>query len=146
MTKQQNRVNYICLVLFGILELMVIISAYAVNYYTKTRMGMLRHVIYLNSKWEKTVPIPIIKWIVLCFIITLVIRAYLKYREQNVHFKINTIAMALTIGISGWTLYFLLFYNKGMNRAYYILSFCFILVTVLQNILNHFILSIKSKN
>lgn len=145
MIKQQNRGNYICMILCVIFELVAIIGAYAANHFTKTRMGMLRHVVYLNSKWEKTIPILTIKWISLCIIIALVIFVYLHYQKRKVHF-INTIVMLLTVAISGWTVYFLLFYNTARNRAYYILSICFILGTLLQNILFHFFISIKSSN
>lgn len=125
------------MILCSILELLVIVGAYAAHYFTKTRMGMLRHVIYLNSKWEKTVPISTIKWIAICIIITLVILVYLRYSKLKAHSQVNTMVMLLTIAISGLTVYFLTFYNTGRNRAYYILSICFILGTMLQNILYH---------
>lgn len=146
MTKRQNRGNFICMILCGILELLVIISAYGVHYFTKTRMGMLRHMVYLNSKWENAVPIPTIKWIAICIITALIIIQYLRYRKRKVHYHVNTMVKLLTIAISGWTVYFLLFYNTGRNRAYYILSICFILGTALQNILHHCFFSIKSRN
>ncbi len=145
MTKQQNRIKFIFMILFGILEIVTIIGAYAAHYFTKTRMGMLRHVIYLNGKWEKALPIPMIKWIAISIIIAIVIIAYLCYRKEKTSSKVNMVTMLFTIGVSGWTVYFLIAYSTERNRAYYILSICFILATVLQNIIYHCISSIKSR-
>lgn len=146
MTKQQNKGYYICMILCGILEFLAIIGAYAAHYFTKTRMGMLRHVVYLNGKWEKAVPIQTIKWIVLLIIIAFIVLVYLHYRKLKTHYMSTTIAALITIAISAWTVYFLLFYNTGKNRAYYILSICFILVTALQNVLYCCISAIKTTN
>ncbi len=145
MTRRQNKQKYIYVILFGIIEVLVIIGAYAAHYFTRTRMGMFRHVVYLNGKWEKTLPIQTIKWISISIIIILAILAFLHYRKEKANSQVNMVAMLLTIAISGGTVYFLLVYNTGKNRAYYILSICYILITVLQNILYHYISSIKLK-
>lgn len=146
MTKQQNKGYYVCMILCDIFEFLAIIGAYAAHYFTKTRMGMLRHVVYLNGKWEKAVSIPTVKWIMLLIIIALIVLVYLHYRKRKMHNMSTTIAALITIAISGWTVYFLLFYNTGRNRAYYIISICFILVTVLQNILYYCLSAIKTTN
>lgn len=144
MTKRQNKVYYISMFFCGILEVLALIGAYAANYYTKTRMGMLRHVAYLNNKWEKTLPITSIKWIAICIIIALVILVYLRYRKQNNNGKGTATAALLTIVISIWTLYFMLSYSTARNRAYYILNVCFVLAVVFQNILFYCFSSFKS--
>lgn len=145
MIKQQNKQRYICIVLFGIMELLVIIGAYTARYFIRTRMGMFRHVIYLNGKWEKTLPIQAIKWISISIIIILAIFTFLHYHKEKANSQVNMVSMLLTIAISGGTVYFLLVYNTEKNRAYYILSIFYILITVLQNILYHHISSIKLK-
>lgn len=145
MIKRQNRVNYICIILFAILEISAIIGAYAAHYFTKTRMGMLRHIIYLNSSWENTFPIPMIRLIAICAIIALAIIVYVIYLNKKVNSLSVTMSMILTIIISGWTVYFLLIYDTESNHAYYILSICFILITLFQNALYHCISSIKSE-
>lgn len=137
MIRQQNRGIWLCIILCSLLELMAIIGAYVASDFTKTRMGMLRHVAYLNGKWEQAVPVSAIRWIAIYMIIALAILAYLHYRKQKAHFRFGTIVMLWTFGLSAWTLYYLLFYNVEMNRAYYIMSISFILATVLQNILHH---------
>lgn len=145
MIKRQNRVNYTCITLFAILEVAVIIGAFATHYFTKTRMGMLRHIIYLNSNWENALPIPMIRLISICSIIALAIIVCVIYLKRNDNSLSSTMSMLLATGISVWTVYFLLVYDTESNRAYYILSVCLILITLFQNIINQCIYSIKSE-
>lgn len=146
MVRLKNKSNYICMTLSIILEILGAIGAYTANYFTRTRMGMLRHMVYLNGKWEKALPILTIKWIAISIIIVLVIVAYLRYRNGEIKVQVSMIPMILNIIVSAWTVYFLLVYSAERNRAYYILSICFILMTVFQNIIYHCIYSIKSRN
>lgn len=146
MTKQQNKVYYICIIFCIVIEFIATIGAYAAHYYTKTRMGMLRHVVYLNGKWERLVNIPALKWIALLIIITLIIFVYILYKKQKKYSMTVKIVTTITLVISLWTIFYLLFYNAGINRAYYILSICFILITVFQHIIYYCLYSIKMKN
>ena len=119
MTRQQNRGIWLCIILCSLLELMAIIGAYAASNFTKTRMGMLRHVAYLNGKWEQAVPISVIRWIAICMVIALAILAYLHYRKQKAHFRFGVIVMLWTFGLSAWTLYYFLFYNGNESGLLY---------------------------
>lgn len=143
MTKQQNRVYYICIIFCSALEIVAAIGAYAAHYYTKTRMGMLRHMVYLNGKWERLINVPALKWIALLIIITLVIFVFILFKKQEKHSITTNIVTIMTMVISLWTVFYLLYYNTGMNRAYYILSICFIIITVFQHILCYCSYSIK---
>lgn len=141
MTKQRSRKSSIFIWVGFLFEILFLIGAYAANYYTKTRMGMLRHVVYLNGKWEKAFPIDIIKYVVVALILTFIVftvSKYFKYKngitEKN--FLFVTIG---TVIISLWTVYFLIFYNAEINRAYYILGICFSIVSILQNVMWNFI-------
>ena len=143
MIRQQNKGKYIFIVVFSILEILALIGAFSAHYFTKTRMGMLRHVVYLNGKWEKAFPIQIIKWVSICIIIGLIIFVSLIYFKRRKYYKTNILTVTWTIIVSGWTLYFLLAYNAEKNRAYYILGLCFILITLFQNLIYYCNSSIK---
>lgn len=145
MIKQQNRKKNLFIIFLVILEFLVMVGAYAVYYFTRTRMGMLRHVVYLNGKWEKALPIQTIKWIVICIVIILIIFVYLHYRKLKVNSQANIWAMLLTIAISGGTIYYLIVYSTENNRAYYILSICYILITLIQNTLYYCLNSTKTQ-
>ena len=146
MIRQQNKGKYICIILFSVLEILTLIGAYLAHYFTKTRMGMLRHIVYLNGKWEKTFPISTIKLVTICIIIALIILVFLNYFKRQKAHRVNIWTIMWTMVISGWTIYFLLTYSTEINRVYYILSVCFILTTLLQNTIYYFSSLIKLKN
>ncbi len=142
MIRQQNKVKLGLALLLGLLEIGLLIGAFAANYYTRTRMGMLRHVIYLNGKWERGLPLVILKWLAVFLILSLIILSIIKLFKKDVRFlDIIFIGMSMALGL--WTLYYIIFRSTETNRAYYIISLCLVLATVFQNSLSHTINSIK---
>lgn len=135
MIRQQNKLKLGLLIIFGILEMAALIGAYAAHYYTKTRMGMLRHVIYLNGKWEKTLPLDIFKWLAVVVILIMTITSIMSLLKKK-NSDIDKILKIISIGLAIFTLYFLVFKSANINRAYYIISLCLVLGTVYQNVIN----------
>lgn len=135
MIRQQNKLKLGLLIIFALLEIAALIGAYAAHYFTKTRMGMLRHMIYLNGKWEKMLPLDIIKWfvVILILIITIISLVSLLRRSNN---NIGKLLKIISIALGIFTLYFLVFKSAEINRAYYIISLCLVLGTVFQNVIN----------
>ena len=145
MTKRRNRASSIFIWVGFLFEVLFLIGSYAANYYTKTRMGMLRHVVYLNGKWEKAFPLDMIKYFVLAVILIFMASIASKYFKNRNEIKRKNL-LFITIGtviISLWTVYFLIFYNAEINRAYYILGICFSSASILQNLIWNFILKLK---
>ncbi len=142
MTRLQNKLCGAFIILCAILEVLTLIGAYAAAYFTRTRMGMLRHVVYMNGKWEKLFPIPFIRTFAICVIIVLaaiVCIRYFKMRQKG----IVAAAAVLVILLSAWTIYYIISCNTGINRAYYILSMCFIMAAMFQNIIYYCLCHIK---
>lgn len=137
MTKQPNNGRRICLILSGVLEVMAFLGAFAANYFTRTRLGMLRHMVYQNAKWEKAWPLPAIRWTAMAVIAALLILAYIKYRRCASRRKYDPMVMLWTVILSAGTIFYVLAYNAGKNRAYYLISLCFILAVIMQNIFCH---------
>lgn len=145
MTKLQNKLYGAFIILCAILEFISIVGAYVANYFTRTRMGMLRHIVYLNGKWEKLVPVPVIRIAVLFIIVVLVIIAFNRFRKIKSNAMLNVMAVLLVL-LSTWTVCFLVFSNTRINRSYYILNMCFVLATMLQNIIYHCLYNIRKIN
>lgn len=141
MIKKQNKSLWSGIILCGILELIGLIGAYAAHYFTKTRMGMLRHMVYLNDKWEKTVPLTAIKWTAIGFIILLSLNSYRLYQKRIKPSKLSTAVMVLTFIVNMGSLAYLILQSDEVNRAYYIIGSCLILVSVVQNILHCYFFS-----
>src|SRR5699024_5192400 len=105
-----------------ILELLIIVGAYMINYYTRVRMGMARHVIYLNRIWEEDLPILTIKILSLLIIIGFGIFTYIHYSRK----KNNDISKKIAIILN------------------YVIIMCFVVITILQNIVSNCYILIKS--
>lgn len=135
MIRQQNKLKLGLLIIFGLLEIAALIGAYAGHYFTKTRMGMLRHMIYLNGKWEMMIPLDIVKWFAVILILSITIMTMISLLRKRNN-DIGKLLKLISIGLGIFTLYFLLFKNAGLNRAYYISSLCLVLATIFQNVNN----------
>src|SRR5690625_5040241 len=135
MIRRQNKLKYIFVVLCELFVFSSLIGAYAAHYYTKTRMGMLRHVIYLNGKWEENLPINTMKWITIILIIGFVIFAITRYFSKRVNSISNKLLILSIVVISTWTVYYIIVNNTEANPAYYIISICLVIGTIIQNIL-----------
>lgn len=68
----------------SVLEILLYIAAFVLHYYTSTKMGMARHMIYLNGKWEAAYPIEIIQITTTALLIILVIvGTVLVFKQEN---------------------------------------------------------------
>jgi hypothetical protein len=126
-----------------IFEVLIGIGAYAVHYYTKARLGMLRHVVYLNGKWERAYPIESIKMIIIVILLLACLWLAFKVRRMTFLGKVQKMGILASILLNGWALYFIVIYNPVSNKTYYILSMCFVLLTIFQNMTLYFIMKLK---
>ncbi len=65
-------------IIVSILQLLLLIGMYVVNYFTRKKMGMLRFVIYKNSTWESSYPIAQIQYLVIALLVILMIAYFSK--------------------------------------------------------------------
>lgn len=120
-------------VLLTLIEIIMIVAMFLVNYFTKTKMGMLRHIVHKNYLLEQQYPIQLIKYLSIIFLITmmiLVLRIYFKRRNsiKNILIIMNFV-MVLMIFLF---IYFILVYSTYDIRAFYYISIMFFVATVLQ--------------
>ncbi|MDM8129125.1 hypothetical protein QUV80_11630, partial [Paraclostridium benzoelyticum] len=79
-------------VLLTLVEAIMLVGAYLVNYFTHAKMGMLRHVAHKNYVWEQQYSIQNIKYVsilVVVILMLIVLRMYLK--RKHILEKIVTI-------------------------------------------------------
>lgn len=129
-----------------ILEVSMLVVAYIVNYFTYSRMGMLRHVAHKNYVWEQQYPITTIKYaVILVLVVLMLIVLTLYFRRKPILKKIVT-AMSITMVIFVLAFFaFTLIYSAEEVRAFYYMSAIFGLVTLIQ-IIKTFIGVIWYKN
>lgn len=140
MTKLQTK---ILVIIFFMVEIISAIGAYATNYYTTSRMGMLRHVVYLNNKWENLFNIWFIKVIFIAILLFLLIYILLQCKHITTHWQ--KILIAINSLINVFAIQYFIFSNTKINKAHYIIGICFFILALMQNIISILLIKIKSK-
>lgn len=128
-----------------IIEALLLIGTYVVNYFTRKRMGMARYVIYMNQKWEENYPIDKIQIAaVLAFLLltALLLWAYFKRRKSGkINFEISPfLVLILTVVFTVFTI----LKSAETLRSYYFVSILLGIALILQIIIG-FVSVLKGK-
>ena len=128
-----KKAKKICYVVTTILECLLLIGAYMVNYFTQSKMGMLRHVIHKNYVWEEKYPIAnIINTTIITFIILMLIVLILYMKRRIILKNIVTIMVITMIIFVLSFVGFMLMYSAEEIRAFYYMSFIFGIAVLIQ--------------
>ena len=128
-----KRLNKIFYIILTMLQVLLLVGTYVVNYFTRKRMGMLRCVIYKNINWEQSYPIEQLQYlaiIIFAVLMILVLAIYLKRKSQlskNI-LNMNIIMVILILIYSGFNL----LYSTEDFRAFYFMSVMLAVVTFIQ--------------
>ena len=119
--------------LLPILEFILVAAANIINYFTHKRIGMARHMVYMNQKWLAINNFEIYK--ILSFVLVFVFTAILIY--SFVRIRTNTrLITKINLGILVvFALYFIYFATvnsvKGM-RAFYLMYYIYLAALMLM--------------
>ncbi|CEI73047.1 Hypothetical protein FRIFI_1513 [Romboutsia hominis] len=141
-----EKIKKIFYVLTTTLEILLLVGAYMVNYFTHKKMGMLRHVVHKNYVWEDKYPIQTIQYIAIIALITLMLLVLILYMKRKVRLKKIVTTMSITMVILVlFFIGFILIYSAEEIRAFYYISVMLGLMTLIQ-IIKTFIGVIWYKN
>lgn len=120
-------------VLVTIVEALMLVGAYLVNYFTHAKMGMLRHVVHKNYIWEQKYPIQTIKYgSILALVILMLIVLVMYFKKKYMLKKIVTImSITMVLFVIAFAI-FVLMYSSEEIRAFYYMSAIFGAVTLIQ--------------
>ena len=141
-----EKAKKILYIMTTILEVLMLIGAYMINYFTHKKMGMLRHVIHKNYIWEEKYPITNIQYAAILALILLMLAVLIIYIKRKPKLKkivtiMNITMVIFVISFIGFTL----IYSTEEIRAFYYISLILGLVTLTQ-IIKTFIGTIWYKN
>ena len=142
-----KRLNKIFYIILTMLQVLLLVGTYVVNYFTRKRMGMLRFVIYKNINWEQSYPIEQLQYlaiIIFAVLMILVLAIYLKRKSQlskNI-LNMNIIMVILILIYSGFNL----LYSTEDFRAFYFMSVMLAVVTFIQIVKIFFIIILFKNN
>ncbi|UOW68260.1 hypothetical protein [Paraclostridium bifermentans] len=120
-------------VLVTIVEALMLVGAYLVNYFTHAKMGMLRHVVHKNYIWEQKYPIQTIKYVsilALAILMLIVLVMYLK-RKYMLKKIVTIMSITMVLFVIAFAI-FVLMYSSEEIRAFYYMSAIFGAVTLIQ--------------
>lgn len=107
------------------------------DYFTKKRLGMLRHMVYLNGKWEGAYPIELIKWGVLAFLLLYILGLLFAFRKKAEKLLLFNVFVSMATGL------FLVLANKEWSRAYYAMSLCLLFYVLSMGLWSCIYLKVK---
>lgn len=122
---------------FTILQVLLLIAAYGIQFFSMKRMGMMRYVVFINNEWEAQYPIALLQYAAMAFLVLLsvAIILYVKTKRDN-YFKSKKFSSMLVINIV-LTLAFVIFtlaYSTKSYRSYYFTSLILAVTTLIQDI------------
>lgn len=128
--KMLNKIFYI---VATIVEALLILGIFVINYFTRTRMGMARHVSARNFLWENAYDITKIKYLSIIVIVIMMILSLLFFvkRKKYINHKVSrTNIIMIILGVI-YTV-FILRYSTYDYKAYYYICLMLFLATILQ--------------
>lgn len=116
------------------MEALIYVGAFVFEYFSRTRMGMARYVIYMNGKIEKAVDVNLLKYFALALLVILLIVNIRKWlANRNVFEKsCNAIFILSLISIFIYGL-FLFKYDAGIKRTYLFMLLFYFVASILNN-------------
>lgn len=133
-------------IITNILQILLLLSAFIFSYFTKKKMGMARHVIFLNQKIESNYPVIIIKYIILFSIVLLSILALVMYLKNSKNRKISKLNIIATVILSLACILFIVIQSKESIRSYYFVGILILLTFIVQVIKSILIIVKDRKN
>lgn len=116
-----------------IVELLLLVGAYLIHYFTKKKMGMARYVIYKNKLWEREYPMELWKTCAILLVAVLTISVVLIYLKRRGYItKIASFVTSTMIVTSALYTLFTTISSTSSMRAYYFISPILGIVAVLQ--------------
>ncbi|MBL4934278.1 hypothetical protein JK636_00745 [Clostridium sp. YIM B02515] len=120
-----------------ILQVLFVIAAYVIQYFSMKRMGMMRYVVFKNHEWEAQYPITALKYAAIIFLIILCVAAILYVKTKKGNYIKDKKALPMLLAGIVLTLIFVLFtliFSTGNYRSYYFTSLILAIITLIQHI------------
>nr|WP_312984572.1 hypothetical protein [Clostridioides sp.] len=130
-----RKVNKLFYLIATLIEVLLLIGVYVVNYFTITKMGMLRHVMHKNSVWEDKYPIVVLLYITVIVLVVLMISVLVLYNKKKEKLKNTVLPMNIFMVVLGFFyIGFILLYSTEKLNAYYYMSFMLGVAALIQTI------------
>lgn len=122
--------------IFTIFQVVFLITACGIQFFSMKKMGMMRYVVYINRTWEAQYPVPALQYAAIAFLVSfsIIILLYVKIKKD---IYIDKKALSMLIMEVIITLVFAIFtlvYSTESYRSYYFISLILGIIALIQNI------------
>ncbi|MDY6231314.1 hypothetical protein [Peptostreptococcus porci] len=133
MTKQLRKINIFLIAISFVISIIPFIGAYLIYYFTRTRLGMYRHMVYLNPVIESKYPINFIRSsIIIVIAISIIWMSFLVIKK-----RCKCVLPCFVFSIL--SLYYMAMYNAQLHKGYYISSMLVLIGVIFTDIWLYFI-------
>jgi hypothetical protein len=138
----------ILLGLLYLVSLLLLAGTGVVHYFTKAKMGMARYMVYFNGKIDDRlggVGKGKVLLVILIVIVSLITMSLIVLTFKNLRGSlINKIPADLACIINAFSLFYILAFDRGKTRDYYINGFAYVTVGIL--IIVALLVNLRGKN
>lgn len=123
--------------LFTTLQVLLLIAACGIQYFSMKNMGMMRYVIYVNREWEIQYPIAELQYAAIgaLLLLSLSIILYVKTKRKNYFIDKKFLLMFLAeVVLTLAFVFFSLAYSTEIYRSYYFISIILAISALIQDI------------
>lgn len=120
-----------------ILQVVFLIAACGIQFFSMKKMGMMRYVVYINHVWEDQYPIPALQYAAIAFLVlfSVIILLYVKIKKSNYTMGKKVLSMLIMeVIITLAFVFFTLAYSTESYRSYYFISLILAIITLIQDI------------
>ena len=119
-------------ILFAALELAALAGAYALDHYSRAKLGMNRWLVYHNQGWEASYPIPAIKLALAGLLIALLALAVCRFIKSKARTPLFSVACLLSLLLIAGTVMFIVSCDTAGFRAYYLICAVLAIASAMQ--------------
>lgn len=129
----------IVMIIFDILTLALLASGYIIQYFTKRKLGMMRWINFHTYKYQKMLPLELLKYVAVSVIILLTVFIICRFMKKRKAAKmIDRITITVMAVVTLFDFGFALFSSVESVRAYYFIM-PLLSVAALMQIIKNFV-------
>lgn len=129
----------IVMIIFDILTLALLASGYIIQYFTKRKLGMMRWINFHTYKYQKMLPLELLKYVAVSVIILLTVFPVCRFMKKRKAAKmIDRITITVMAVVTLFDFGFALFSSLESVRAYYFIM-PLLSVAALMQIIKNFV-------
>ena len=120
-------------IIVTVIEVLLLAGAFAVNYFTRKKMGMARYVAYKNFQWEKQYRIDLLIYIAagVLLILTVLLLMLVITRKRKFS-KMVYIMVSTAVILTLWCGWFVLSGSREQQRSYYFTGILYAAAALVQ--------------